>query len=76
MDEPVWLVGFTLNVQPYFRPMATLLPARGHTPILDASVWLAPNATVIGEVHMGAESTVWCSAVVRGDGAPIKSDDG
>ena len=59
MDEPVRLVGFTLNPQPYFRPMATLLSARGHTPVLDTSVWLAPNATVVGEVHMGAESTVW-----------------
>ena len=72
MDEPVRLVGFTLNLQPYFRPMATLLPARGHAPVLDASVWLAPNATVVGEVHMGAESTVWFSAVVRGDVARIQ----
>ena len=52
--------------------MATLLPARGHAPVLDASVWLAPNATVVGEVHMGAESTVWFSAVVRGDVARIQ----
>lgn len=72
MDEPIRLVGFSLNPQPYFRPMATLLPARGHTPVLDASVWLAPNATVVGEVYMGAESTVWFSAVVRGDVASIQ----
>ena len=51
--------------------MATLLSARGHAPILDDSVWLAPNATVVGDVHMGAESTVWFSAVVRGDVARI-----
>ena len=51
--------------------MATLLSARGHAPILDDSVWLAPNATVVGDVHMGSESTVWFSAVVRGDVARI-----
>ena len=56
----------------YFRPMATLLPARGHEPQCAESVWLAPNATVVGEVTLGEQSTVWFSAVVRGDVAPIQ----
>jgi carbonic anhydrase/acetyltransferase-like protein (isoleucine patch superfamily) len=51
--------------------MATVLPARGLTPSLHDTVWLAPNATVVGDVHLGEESTVWFSAVVRGDVAPI-----
>lgn len=51
--------------------MATLLAARGKHPQLHSSVWLAPNATVVGDVHMEAESTVWFSAVVRGDVSPI-----
>ena len=68
----------TLHVHPacnaaqYFRPMATLLPARGHEPQCAESVWLAPNATVVGEVTLGEHSTVWFSAVVRGDVAPIQ----
>ena len=32
---------------------------------------MAPNATVVGNVTLGAASTVWFSAVVRGDVAPI-----
>ena len=56
----------------YFRRMATLLPARGHEPQCAESVWLAPNATVVGEVTLGEHSTVWFSAVVRGDVAPIQ----
>ena len=51
--------------------MATILSARGHTPSLDSSVWLAPNATIVGQVTMGPESTVWFSAIVRGDVARI-----
>ena len=51
--------------------MATLLPVHGKHPILHPTSWLAPNATVVGEVHMEANSTVWFSAVVRGDVAPI-----
>lgn len=49
-----------------------ILPARGHAPQIDATCWLAPNATVVGEVMMGRESTVWFQAVVRGDVAAIR----
>lgn len=49
-----------------------ILPVRGHAPQIDATCWLAPNATVVGEVMMGRESTVWFQAVVRGDVAPIR----
>lgn len=49
-----------------------ILPARGYAPQIDATCWLAPNATVVGEVVMGRESTVWFQAVVRGDVAPIR----
>jgi carbonic anhydrase/acetyltransferase-like protein (isoleucine patch superfamily) len=52
--------------------MATVIPARGKCPNLHETVWLAPNAAVVGEVDMDAQSTVWFSAVVRGDVAPIR----
>lgn len=29
--------------------------------------WLAPNATLVGQVSVGAESSVWYGAVLRGD---------
>jgi carbonic anhydrase/acetyltransferase-like protein (isoleucine patch superfamily) len=47
--------------------MALILPVNGVLPSLDASVWMAPNATIVGDVHIGAGCTVWFNAVVRGD---------
>ena len=39
----------------------------GMTPRIDPSAWIAPNATVIGNVEIGAEASVWYGAVIRGD---------
>ncbi|WP_421723402.1 gamma carbonic anhydrase family protein [Bauldia sp.] len=33
--------------------------------------WIAPNATVIGQVKLGAKVGVWFGAVLRGDQEPI-----
>ncbi len=41
------------------------------TPQLDREVWVAPNATVIGDVHLGERASVWFNAVLRGDNEPI-----
>lgn len=51
--------------------MATILTVRGHAPVLHDTAWLAPNATVVGEVTLGRDSTIWFQAVLRGDVAPI-----
>ncbi len=48
-----------------------ILPARGKTPSFHETVWLAPNCTVVGEVSIGEESTIWFGAIVRGDVASI-----
>lgn len=45
----------------------TTLTFRGQTPRVDPSVFLAEGATVIGDVEIGAESSVWFGAVIRGD---------
>jgi carbonic anhydrase/acetyltransferase-like protein (isoleucine patch superfamily) len=55
----------------YIRGMPHILPARDKAPVIHDSVWLAPNATVVGDVSLDASSTVWFSAVVRGDVARI-----
>ena len=47
--------------------MAMILPFRGRTPDIHPSVFLAPNAVIIGNVTIGAESSVWFGAVIRGD---------
>ena len=40
---------------------------RGHSPQIEASTYIDPAATVIGDVVIGADSSVWPQCVVRGD---------
>lgn len=47
--------------------MALILPVRGIYPKIDGSVYVADNATVVGDVIIGKGSSVWFNAVVRGD---------
>ena len=44
-----------------------ILEHKGVAPQLDASVFLAPSACVIGDVQIGARSSLWFNVVVRGD---------
>lgn len=41
-------------------------------PKIDAGVFIAPNSTVIGDVRIGEDSSVWFGAVVRGDSNTMK----
>lgn len=47
--------------------MALLLPINGIAPAFGKDCFLAPNATITGEVVMGDECSVWFNAVIRGD---------
>ncbi|MFA7292556.1 MAG: gamma carbonic anhydrase family protein [Rhodocyclaceae bacterium] len=40
-------------------------------PQIDPSAWIAANATVIGDVHLAANASIWWNAVLRGDNDPI-----
>ena len=35
--------------------------------MIDPTAFIAPGAIVLGDVHLGAESSVWYNAVIRGD---------
>ena len=48
-----------------------VLPYADHEPVLDPTTWLAPNATVVGQVRLHARSSVFYGAVVRGDMAEV-----
>lgn len=37
------------------------------SPVLGERIYLHPSAQVIGDVHIGDDSSVWCNAVLRGD---------
>jgi carbonic anhydrase/acetyltransferase-like protein (isoleucine patch superfamily) len=47
--------------------VAVVRPHHGVSPIIPASAYLAETATVIGEVTLGEQVSVWFNAVVRGD---------
>ncbi len=52
--------------------MALIKPLRGNTPVIGKNCFLAENATIIGDVEIGDNSSVWYSAVIRGDVHYIK----
>ncbi len=47
--------------------MALIKPVHGITPTFGKNCFLADNATIIGDVVMGDDCSVWFQAVVRGD---------
>ncbi len=44
-------------------------------PQIGKNAWVAPNATVIGDVHLGANASIWWNATLRGDNDPIYIGD-
>jgi carbonic anhydrase/acetyltransferase-like protein (isoleucine patch superfamily) len=50
----------------------SVFPYLGHRPSVDPRAFVAPQASVIGDVTIGAESSIWYGAVVRGDVMPIR----
>ncbi len=47
-------------------------PFKNVSPKINSSAFVAENAVVIGDVEIGAESSVWYSCVLRGDVNDIK----
>jgi carbonic anhydrase/acetyltransferase-like protein (isoleucine patch superfamily) len=43
----------------------------GHTPVVDEGAWVAPTATLVGTVSVGAGASIWYGAVLRADNEPI-----
>jgi carbonic anhydrase/acetyltransferase-like protein (isoleucine patch superfamily) len=47
--------------------MALIKSVRGFTPIIGEDCYLAENATIIGDVVIGKECSIWFNVVLRGD---------
>lgn len=47
--------------------MALILPVESFFPKWGEGCFIAPNATIVGDVIMGDECSIWFNAVVRGD---------
>ena len=47
--------------------MALIKSIKDISPVFGENSWLAENATIVGDVKMGVNCTVWYNAVIRGD---------
>ena len=59
----------------YSNIMALIKSVLGKSPEFGTDCWLAENATVVGDVVLGNNCTVWFNAVVRGDVHEIRVGD-
>jgi carbonic anhydrase/acetyltransferase-like protein (isoleucine patch superfamily) len=50
-------------------------PFRGVYPQIAESAYVDVSAQVIGDVHLGEQSSIWCNAVLRGDMFHIRIGD-
>ena len=62
--------------------MATILPVEGKFPKFGKDCFVAPNATIVGDVEIGDNTSIWFNTVVRGDvnsiriGSKVNIQDG
>ncbi len=49
-----------------------VFPYRDVSPKIHPTAYIAPGAVIIGDVEIGAESSIWPGAVLRGDIGPIR----
>ncbi len=47
--------------------MPVILPVNGIEPKIGENCFIAPNATIVGDVECGSDCSFWFNAVVRGD---------
>ncbi len=59
-------VTFILQICQLYN-MATILPVNGKSPQFGNNCFVAPNATIVGDVVMGDDCSIWFNAVLRGD---------
>lgn len=47
--------------------MSLILPVKDISPVFGSDCYIAPNATITGDVVLGNDCSVWFNAVIRGD---------
>lgn len=55
--------------------MPIIKPVNGKSPIIPDDCYVAENATIVGDVTIGKQCSVWFSTVIRGDVHYIKMGD-
>ena len=43
------------------------IPYQGIVPTIDKDAWIAHSAVIIGDVHIGSETSIWHHVLIRGD---------
>ena len=51
--------------------MPHIIAVKNQQPKIHSSVWVAPTATVVGQVEISKNCSLWFSSVIRGDVSPI-----
>ncbi len=49
-----------------------ILPFDGKSPVIARDAYVAPNASLIGDIEIGEEASIWFGAVLRGDVGRIR----
>ncbi|MBT4890903.1 MAG: gamma carbonic anhydrase family protein [Rhodospirillales bacterium] len=57
----------TQNTPPNPKWPGLILPYNGKMPKIHETAFIAPNAVIIGDVEIGAHSSVWFNCMIRGD---------
>lgn len=55
--------------------MPLIKSCKNNTPKIPKTCWLADNATIVGDVKMGENCSVWFNAVIRGDVNTVSMGD-
>ncbi|RKE91878.1 gamma carbonic anhydrase family protein [Ichthyenterobacterium magnum] len=55
--------------------MPIIKPVNGKSPLIPSDCYIAENATIVGEVTIGKQCSIWFNAVIRGDVHFIKIGD-
>lgn len=53
--------------RPLQRPGVNIVPIHGKTPQIHDTAFIAPGCTIIGDVTIGAGSSIWYNCVLRAD---------
>ena len=55
--------------------MPLIKAVNGKSPVIEPDCYIAENATIVGEVEIGRQCSIWFNAVIRGDVHYIKIGD-
>lgn len=56
--------------------MALIKSVRGFTPEIGENTYVADNATIVGDVKIGKDCSIWFGTILRGDVNSIRVGDG